>query len=108
MELTKKKNILLIIATTFLFLALIDGWPYGFFTLLRFVVFTISAYIAWMLYKVNNEKMVWFFGFFAILFNPFIPIHLNREIWIVIDLIVGIFMIVSVFIIKLDQKQDPK
>lgn len=108
MELTKKKNILLIIATTFLFLALIDGWPYGFFTLLRFVVFTISAYIAWILYKVNNEKMVWVFGFFAILFNPFIPIHLNREIWIVIDLIVGIFMIVSVFIIKLDQKQDPK
>ena len=46
------------------------------------------------------------FGFLAVLFNPFIVIHLNREIWSVIDLIVGIFMIVSVFVLKLVNKLD--
>ena len=99
----KKKNIALLIATAFLFLALIDGWPYGFFTMLRFVVFASSAYVAWMAYEVQKEKWVWIFGFLAVLFNPFIIIHLDREIWSVIDLIVGMFMIVSLFALKLDK-----
>jgi len=56
MLLSKKKNIILFIAAAFLFLALIDGWPYGFFTLLRFVVFAISTYVAWMSYETLKEK----------------------------------------------------
>lgn len=103
MELNKKKNIALLIAVAFLFLALFDGWPYGFFTLLRFVVFTSSAYVAWMAYEAQKEKWIWIFGFLAVLFNPFIVIHLDREIWIVIDLIVRVFMIISLFALKLDK-----
>jgi len=106
MSLNKKKNIILLIAAAFLFLALIDGWPYGFFTLLRFAIFTGAAYIAWMAYEQQKEKWVWIFGFLAVLFNPFIVIHLNREIWSVIDFIVGVFMIVSVFVLKLEQKPN--
>src|SRR3989338_1508813 len=103
MELNKKKNISLLIAAAFLFVALFDGWPYGFFTMLRFVVFASSAYVAWMAYEVQKEKWVWIFGFLAVLFNPFIIIRLDREIWSVIDLIVGMFMIVSLFALKLDK-----
>ena len=102
----RKKNIVLLVATAFLFLALFDGWPYGFFTLLRFAVFAISAYVAWMSYEAKKEKWVWIFGFLAVLFNPFIVIHLNREIWSVIDFIVGVFMIVSVFVLKLESKPN--
>jgi len=39
-----------------------------------------------------------------VLFNPFIVIHLNRDMWSVIDLIVGVFMIVSIFVLKLERK----
>jgi hypothetical protein len=102
----KKKSIVLLIATAFLFAALFDGWPYGFFTLLRFVVFASSAYVAWMAYEVQKEKWVWIFGFLAVLFNPFIVIHLDREIWSVIDLIVGVFMIISLFVLKIEQAKD--
>src|SRR3989344_8421528 len=101
MKQNKKKNIALLIAAAFLFIAMFGGWPYGFFTLLRFVVFAIAAYIAWMAYEQQKEKWVWTFGFLAVLFNPFIIIHLNREIWSVIDLIVGVFMIISIFALKL-------
>jgi len=59
MEQNKKKNIALLITAAFLFVALFDGWSYGFFTLLRFVVFTSSAYVAWIVYKAKNEKLVW-------------------------------------------------
>jgi len=106
MKLNKKKNIALLIAAVFLFLALFDGWPYGFFTLLRFVIFAIAAYIVWMAYEAKKEKWVWIFGFLAVLFNPFIIIHLNREIWSFIDLIVGVFMIVSIFVLKLESKSN--
>lgn len=108
MEQNKKKNIALLIATAFLFLAPFGDWPYGFFTLLRFVVFATSAYIAWMSYEAKKEKWVWIFGFLAVLFNPFIVIHFNREIWSVIDLIVGVFMIVSVFVFKLSREVKTK
>lgn len=100
----KRKNIAAIIASAFLFLALFDGWPYGIFTLLRFVVFAVAVYIAWMAYEQQKEKWVWIFGFLAVLFNPFIVIHLNRELWSFIDLIVGVFMTVSVFALKLGHK----
>jgi len=84
----KKKNIALLITAAFLLLAMFDGWPYGFFTLLRFVVFASAAYIVWMAYEAQKEKWVWIFGFLAVLFNLFIVIHLNRDIWSVIDFIV--------------------
>ncbi len=100
MELNKRKNILVSISAIFLFLALIDGWPYGFFTLLRFVVFFVSVYIAWQAHNQQKEMWVWIFGFLAVLFNPFIVIHLNRELWGFIDVVVGVFMVISIFALK--------
>jgi len=74
------------------------------FTLLRFVVFASAAYVVWMVHEVQKEKWVWIFGFLAVLFNPFIVIHLDRELWIFIDAIVGAFMIISIFALNLGQK----
>jgi len=100
----KKKNIAFVIAAAILFLALFDGWQYGFFTLLRFVVFATTAYVAWMAYESQKEKWVWIFGFIAVLFNPFFPVHLDRETWIVIDFVVGVFLLATIFFFKLKQK----
>jgi len=104
MTVNRRKNIAVIISTIFLFLALINGWPYGFFTLLRLIVFATSAYIAWATYIGQKEKWTWIFGFLAVLFNPFVVIHFTRELWSFIDISVGVFMIFSVFMLKLAQK----
>lgn len=105
MKLTNK-NFLTIIASTFLFIALSDGLPYGYFTLLRFVVCIIGAYLAYKIYEDNKESLlVWLFGFIAILFNPIIVIHLQREQWWVIDLIVGIFFVLPIFLVKFNTKK---
>jgi hypothetical protein len=108
MDPNKKKNIAAVVTTAFLFLALFNGWPYGFFTLLRFVVFASTAYIAWMAYEQKKEKWVWIFGFLAVLFNLFMVIHFNRELWSVIDVIVGVFMIVSIFTLRLGHKSNSR
>lgn len=96
----KKRNALLLIASIVLFLALFDGWQYGFFTLLRFVVCGATAYMAWKLYKEDRSGWSWFFGFIAILFNPIIPIHLSRDVWIFIDAITGILLLGSMIILR--------
>ena len=101
MELNRKKNIALLIAAAFLFVALFDGWPYGFFTLLRFVVFASSAYVAWMAAQEGREGWSWAFGAVAVLFNPFIIIYLERETWVVIDALVGVFNVASIWLLKL-------
>lgn len=94
------KNILTILTSAFLFIALADGLPYGYFTLLRFVVCAVGIYLAYKIYEDNKESLwIWAFGFIAILFNPIIIIHLQREQWWVIDLIVGIFFVLSIFLI---------
>lgn len=101
------KNILTIIASAFLFVALFDGLPYGYFSLLRFVVCAVGAYLAYKIYEDNKESLwVWAFGFVAILFNPIIVIHLQREQWWVIDLVVGIFFILSIFLSKIKSKKS--
>jgi len=106
MKKNKKKNIALLITIVFLLLALFDGWPYGFFTLLRFVVFALTTYVAWLAYEAKQEKWIWIFGFLAVVFNPFIPLYFGRDFWVVVDLIVTAFLIISIFVFKLPKKNE--
>jgi len=101
MNYNKKKTIALGIAAVFLFLALFDGWQYGFFTILRFVVFAATAYTAWMAYQDKQEGWAWMMGAVAVLFNPFIPVYLERETWVVIDALVGVFNLTSIWLLEL-------
>lgn len=101
LEPNKHKNILTIISVIFLFLAFFEGWPYGFFTLLRIVVCVTTAYSGWIAFKYEKEFWAWTYGIIAILFNPIIPLHLGRELWLLMDLFVAIFFIVSIFLFKI-------
>lgn len=95
------KNILTLVASGMLFVALFSGLPYGYFTMMRFVVCAVGIYLAYKIYEENKESLwVWAFGFVAVLFNPIIPIYLKRAQWEVIDLIVGAFFLVSIFLVK--------
>ena len=77
-----------------LILALLP-WPYGFYNLLRLAVCAVSAWLAYEQWKHDNAVSAWVvaLGATALLFNPLLPIHLNREIWFVLDIVVaGIFL----------------
>lgn len=59
---------------------------YGFFTALRFLVCGSSTYVCW---EAFSSKQAWWavgFGAIAVLFNPVMPIHLDRNIWEWIDI----------------------
>lgn len=88
--------IIKIVLSILLFLCLLD-MPYGFY---QFVRFTALIGFGVLAYKANEEhknaEMI-IFGALALLFQPFFKIALGRELWNVVDVIVGIGLIANLF-----------
>ena len=93
-----------IISIVMLLLAIPSIWPYGYYTLLRLVVCGTSVFITGKAYEFNRKNLPYVSGFIALLFNPLIPIHLDKEMWVVIDLVVAVFIFISIWILKVPDK----
>jgi len=81
-----------------LLLAIPPIWPYGYYTLLRLVVCGVSIYVVLEAKKSKLNSWMWGMGFIALLFNPLIPIHLNKGLWAVIDL--GVAAVFAILLSK--------
>ena len=93
----------LILAILF-FLCLAD-MPYGYYQLVRFIAligFAILAYQA--LEKESHTEMIIYAGL-ALLFQPFFKIALGRDIWNIVDVVVGVALIISIFTQTKESKQ---
>ena len=79
----------LLIPAVLLIIAPLVSFPYGFYTLLRLIVSITSGFIIYHSYKgvggVNEISII--FALILILYNPFVPVHLSREIWMPINFI---------------------
>lgn len=98
-ETTKCKNIASIISAVMLFVAIPD-LPYGYYTLLRWIVTANAIFLVWVASKLERKFWLFSMGIVAILFNPIAPIYLDKETWVVIDFIVAIVFLVSIFKLK--------
>lgn len=84
----KATDVLLhIIPTAMLFLA-IGRWPYGYYQLLRIVVFAAALLVAALAYQSAKTFTLWLglFVIVAIVFNPVVPLHLTRGVWLVLNI----------------------
>lgn len=77
-----------------LFLCLLD-MPYGYYEFVRFAAMVGFGYLAFESKKEGNDQGMWIYGALALLFQPFLKIALGREIWNVVDVIVGIGLLIS-------------
>ena len=69
--------------------------PYGYYTFLRIVVCGIAAWIAVTGFQESRTAKAWsiLLALIAVLFNPIIPIYLNRSTWFYLDLgAAGVFV----------------
>lgn len=65
--------------------------PYDFYLLLRVLLCASAALVAYYDFRSGDEGWV-VFAVVAALFNPFVPVYLNKPIWVLIDLAVaGLF-----------------
>ena len=79
------------------FLCLLD-MPYGYYQFVRFAAMMGFAWLAYQTSKKEKEtEMIIYIGL-AILFQPLIKIALGRCIWNIVDVIVGLGLIASIFI----------
>jgi hypothetical protein len=70
--------------------------PYGYYQLVRFLAllgFTILAYKSYE--EKENVLLIVYIGL-AILFQPLAKISLGREIWNLVDIVVGLGLIFSI------------
>ncbi len=100
----KIEVIVKIILATLFFLCLMD-MPYGYYQLVRFLALVGFAIMAYKSYERQENTMTIVYVGLAILFQPLFKISLGRELWNIVDVIVGIGLIVSIFVKpKLDMK----
>ena len=82
-----KRSVPQIIVILMLLWALYPHNPYGYYTFLRLVCCGVFGYLV---YAAVVEKMTaWalLFAITALIYNPFVSVHLARHIWSVINLI---------------------
>ena len=66
--------------------ALIPSLPYGYYSVMRWVVSASCAWLALISYRSGQETWVWGWGVIAGIYNPIFSVHANREIWSVVNL----------------------
>jgi len=88
-----------LIAAAMLLVALVP-WPYGYYMLLRWVTCAAAIYVAYKAYVWGTAWAAWAFGFVAALFNPLLPIHLDRELWRPIDVTAAAAFVLAVFLLR--------
>jgi hypothetical protein len=90
-------KIIKIVLAILFFLCLAD-MPYGFYQFVRFAGLIGFAILAYQANQQNKQTEMIVYGTLALLFQPLFKIALGRELWNIVDVIVGIGLTVSIFI----------
>jgi hypothetical protein len=85
-----------IILAILMFICLAD-MPYGYFQFVRFAALIVFGILAFEASGKGNQNKLLLYGALALLFQPFFKISLGREIWNIIDVIVGVGLLISAF-----------
>ena len=81
-----------------LFFTCLTDLPYGYYQIVRFAALVGFALLAFQASERKSKTETIIFIFLAILFQPLIKISLGREVWNVVDVVVGIGLLVSILI----------
>jgi hypothetical protein len=85
------------IALAVMFFLCLLNMPYGYYEFVRFVAFIGFGILAFKAKGRDSRIEMIIYGALALLFQPFFKIALGRELWNIVDIIVGIGLITSLF-----------
>ena len=89
-------NVIKIVLAVLFFLCLAD-MPYVYYQFVRFAGLIGFAVLAYQANQQGRQTEMILYGGLALLFQPFFKIALGREMWNIVDVIVGIGLLISVF-----------
>ena len=93
------------IALAILFFICLANMPYGYYELVRFAALVGFAILAYYANENGNKIEVIFFIALAILFQPLLKIALGRNLWNIIDVIVGAALLLSL-VLPIQKKEN--
>ena len=103
MSLNLTDAIKIILAILF-FLCLAD-MPYGFYQFVRFAGLLGFAILAYQAHKQGRQTEMIIYAGLALLFQPFFKIAFGRQMWNIVDVVVGIGLLISIF---MKPKESPR
>ena len=71
--------------------------PYGYYQFVRLAALIGFGILAYQANQQEKQTETIVYGALALLFQPFFKVSLGREIWNVVDVIVGIGLLLSLF-----------
>ena len=89
-------NLIKIVLAILFFLCLAD-MPYGYFQFVRFAGLVGFAILAYQAHEQGRQTEMIIYAVLALLFQPFFKIALGRQMWNIVDIVVGIGLILSIF-----------
>jgi hypothetical protein len=89
-------NAIKIVLAILFFLCLTD-MPYGFYQFVRLAGIIGFAILAYQANQQGRQTEMIIYGGLALLFQPFFKIALGRQMWNIVDVVVGIGLIISIF-----------
>ena len=93
-----------IILAILFFICLLD-MPYGFYQFVRFAGLIGFAILAYQANQQGRQSEMIIYGGLALLFQPFFKIALGRQMWNIVDVVVGIGLLISIF---MKPKESPR
>lgn len=88
--------ILKIVLSVLLFLCLLK-MPYGFYQFVRFAAMASFVILAYQASERQDKTEMIIYACLAILFQPLIKLALGRQIWNIVDIVVGIGLVITIF-----------
>jgi hypothetical protein len=76
--------------------------PYGYFTFLRIVVCLTAGCLAAVSFRDGKSLSATIFALVAVLFNPFVPIKMEKSDWLFFDLVTVVIFIPHAIFCRLD------
>jgi hypothetical protein len=90
-------NAIKIVLAILFFLCLAD-MSYGFYQFVRFAGLIGFAIIAYQANQYGRQTEMIIYGGLALLFQPFFKVALGRQMWNIVDVIVGLGLLASIFL----------
>lgn len=81
-------------------LGAIADWPYGYYQILRLAVTIYGSWMAMEMWMQERVSWAWAFGSIAILYNPIFKISLDRDTWVIANLVAAVFFAAEIAIFK--------
>lgn len=93
------------ITLAFLFFLCLAKMPYGYYQFVRFAGLVGFAILGFRANQNGRQTDMILYGGLALLFQPFFKIALGRQMWNVVDVVVGIVLLISIF---MKSKESPR